>query len=241
MSLASIIKQNARRLSDRIAGTPDFFRQSPVGIALLRDLEPLLAAHLRGRVLDAGAGRLGYRAILAPHAEVLVFCDRAVASADLDAAADLQALPFADGVFDGVFCSQVLEHVPDPFRAAGELARVLRPGGALVLTVPLLGYLHNEPHDYYRYTPHGVRVLLEQAGLEPLAMAKSGGPVAFGAHVAATAFTALTCGIPVLGPVLFRLTTWANALAEAVDRALPFRRLLPVNVIAVARKSSGNL
>jgi ubiquinone/menaquinone biosynthesis C-methylase UbiE len=48
--------------------------------------------------------------------------------------ANLEALPFADGEFDLVLCSQVIEHVLDPDLAIGELARVLRPGGTLVIS-----------------------------------------------------------------------------------------------------------
>ena len=46
------------------------------------------------------------------------------------------ALPFADGAFDRVIAAEVLEHVPDDAAAMAELARVLRPGGTLAVTVP---------------------------------------------------------------------------------------------------------
>ncbi len=49
---------------------------------------------------------------------------------------DAQALPFADASFDGVVCSEVLEHVPDDAAVVRELARVVRPGGKVVITVP---------------------------------------------------------------------------------------------------------
>jgi ubiquinone/menaquinone biosynthesis C-methylase UbiE len=48
-------------------------------------------------------------------------------------AADLSALPFADASFDGVTCGYVLEHLPDPRVGLAELARVLRPGGRMLL------------------------------------------------------------------------------------------------------------
>lgn len=49
---------------------------------------------------------------------------------------DLQALSFADGSFDLVLSSDVMEHMPDPYRAHAEIFRVLRPGGRHILTVP---------------------------------------------------------------------------------------------------------
>jgi len=51
-------------------------------------------------------------------------------------AADITTLPFADQVFDQVICAEVLEHIPDDRLAAKELARVLKPGGTLAVSVP---------------------------------------------------------------------------------------------------------
>jgi SAM-dependent methyltransferase len=48
-------------------------------------------------------------------------------------------LPFGDAAFDRVICSEVLEHLPDDRTAMGELARVLRPGGTMAVTVPRYG------------------------------------------------------------------------------------------------------
>ena len=52
---------------------------------------------------------------------------------------DALHLPFPDGSFDRVICSEVLEHIPDDRGAMGELARVLRPGGTMAVTVPRFG------------------------------------------------------------------------------------------------------
>ena len=51
-------------------------------------------------------------------------------------AADITRLPFDDGAFDLVICSEVLEHIPDHHRAMGEIVRVLKPGHPLVVSVP---------------------------------------------------------------------------------------------------------
>ena len=52
---------------------------------------------------------------------------------------DALKLPFPDGVFDKVICAEVLEHLPDDAGAMAELARVLRPGGLLAVSVPRYG------------------------------------------------------------------------------------------------------
>ena len=78
-------------------------------------------------------------------------------SAALVARADTQRLPFPDGAFDRVLCSEVLEHVAHPGRAARELARVLRPGGVLAVSVPtpFTEWAFRFASDDYFNTPGG--------------------------------------------------------------------------------------
>lgn len=52
------------------------------------------------------------------------------------AVGDALRLPFPDGAFDAVVCSEVLEHIPDHGAALSEIARVLKPGGRLGVSVP---------------------------------------------------------------------------------------------------------
>lgn len=69
-----------------------------------------------------------------------------------DVLGDAALLPFVAGCFDAVVCAELLEHVYDPRRVVGEMARVLRPGGRVVITVPFLVQVHGDPDDYGRYT-----------------------------------------------------------------------------------------
>ncbi len=61
--------------------------------------------------------------------------------------------------FGTVFCLSVLEHCEQPFRLAENVTRLLRPGGWLCLSAPFSWRLHGYPHDYWRFTPEGVRKL----------------------------------------------------------------------------------
>jgi len=72
--------------------------------------------------------------------------------------------------FDVVVCEQVLEHVRDPWAAARTLHDLCRPGGHVVVSTPFLIRVHREPDDYWRFTVDGLRLLLEQAGLEPVTL-----------------------------------------------------------------------
>jgi SAM-dependent methyltransferase len=81
---------------------------------------------------------------------------------------DALALPFPDGTFDRVIASEVLEHIPDDVAAMRELARVLKPGGAMAVTVPRCGpeavnwALSDEYHD----TPGGHVRIYRRSTLE---------------------------------------------------------------------------
>jgi SAM-dependent methyltransferase len=115
----------------------------------------LIAACRDGLVLDCGAGRRP------------VYFDNVVnfEIVDYDATDVLgvgEQLPFKDNSFDGVLSLSVLEHVRDPFTSAGELARVLKPGGKLICCVPFLQPLHGYPHHYYNMTGQGLRALFER-------------------------------------------------------------------------------
>ncbi len=89
------------------------------------------------------------------------------------------ALPFPDGTFDRVIAAEILEHLPDDERAAAELARVLRPGGWLAVTVPrwwpervcwaLSRAYHDIPGGHVRiYTAGELLGKLGRAGLRPV-------------------------------------------------------------------------
>jgi SAM-dependent methyltransferase len=72
--------------------------------------------------------------------------------------------------YDVVLCEQVMEHVVDPIAAAANLRDLCNPGGHVVVSTPFLIRVHELPaygmRDYWRFTPSGLRLLLERAGLE---------------------------------------------------------------------------
>jgi hypothetical protein len=74
--------------------------------------------------------------------------------------ADIQnCSDISDNTYDVIVCTQVLEHVANPFRAAAELRRILKPGGRLLLTVPAAYPYHAVPRDYWRFTRDSLQLL----------------------------------------------------------------------------------
>jgi len=109
------------------------------------------APSLTGLVLDIGGRRWSRRGAFSP----LSYSFKTVCL-DLTPSCDVQAegehLPFRDEVFAAVLCSEVVEHVADPFRLLKEAHRVLIPRGRLLLCAPFLYPIHNDPSDYLRFT-----------------------------------------------------------------------------------------
>lgn len=128
------------------------------------------------RMLDAGCGTGGTLAALAGMGELhgCDISDEALALCRLRGLQDVRSsrienLDFPDSSFDVVISCDVLEHVEEQRRGMGEMARVLRPGGICVVTVPAHQWLwseHDEAlHHLRRYEAGQLRRLAEDAGL----------------------------------------------------------------------------
>eukprot|EP00929_Paragymnodinium_shiwhaense_P102270 TRINITY_DN65463_c0_g1_i1.p1 TRINITY_DN65463_c0_g1~~TRINITY_DN65463_c0_g1_i1.p1 ORF type:complete len:694 (-),score=93.04 TRINITY_DN65463_c0_g1_i1:57-2102(-) len=75
-------------------------------------------------------------------------------------------LGIEDGSFGLLILPFVFEHLPQPFEAMKNVARILEPGGHVIWSAPMFQQYHGVPHDYFRYTPQGARHLAESAGLK---------------------------------------------------------------------------
>ena len=95
---------------------------------------------------------------------------------DVHVAADAQALPFPDAIFQRVECDAVLEHVRHPEQVMREIVRVLAPGGYAHLVTPFCHPFHEYPKDYRRFTLDGLKELATE--LEPVAEGWRTGPTA---------------------------------------------------------------
>lgn len=118
-------------------------------------------------VLDAGAGDAPYRELFSHvsyHTADYAGSNRAYGH--LDYICDLTDIPVRDQTYDLVFCSQVFEHLPDPHAALREFSRVLKPGGQIWISAPLLFEEHEQPHDYWRFTQFAWRHMARHADLE---------------------------------------------------------------------------
>ena len=129
-------------------------------------------------ILDAGAGEGQYAHLFGRQRYCgvdLTVGDTAWNYSGLDAVADITAMPFRGNSFDACLSIVTLEHIPEPGCALAEISRALTPGGRLLLVAPHEWEVHQAPHDYFRYTRHGLEYLLVRAGFEQLDIQPVGG------------------------------------------------------------------
>lgn len=194
------------------------------------------------RVLDAGAGDAPYRGLFA-------HCDYRThdwpnsphtGAQSADVVADIAQLPLADGELDAVVCTEVLEHVRNPAAALQELRRVLAPGGRILITVPFVGELHEEPFDFQRFTSYGLQAHLEDAGFVAVDVQPLSGwwttfsQVLRNAGLSTGQATGRWSASRVLAFTLLVISKLVGSVRGPADRRFDRRRALPVGWAARA-------
>jgi SAM-dependent methyltransferase len=200
---------------------------------------PTARAQARGDLLDVGAGDVPYREYFADVVDLYHTVDYEKRIDEIDFEADAQDMSgvIESDRYDTVLLFEVLEHVPNPFKVVGELFRVLRRNGKVVLSVPHLSRLHEEPYDFYRYTKYGLRHLFEEAGFVDVEIIPRGGFFCFLTHQVSTILICLTWHIPLIKDIVFFLNKWlvvrpAYWLDTITDRG----KIFALGYILIARK-----
>jgi SAM-dependent methyltransferase len=203
--------------------------------------ERYLPEFARGRLLDLGCGKVPLYAAYRAKVSEITCVDWGMSAhggQHLDVTHDLnQPLPLPDERFDTVILSDVLEHVRAPEALLGEVARILAPGGKLLLNVPFFYWLHEQPHDYYRYTEHALRAMVQRSGLQLVSLESLGGAP----EVLADVIGKHVCQVPFVGRMSSRVLqkmTHAITGLPAISRQLaPSRQRFPLAYFLVAGKS----
>ncbi len=138
--------------------------------------------YMQGHVLDVGCGAQIYRPLLPVNIKYLGIDtkdadDRFGYNIPDTIYFDGDTWPVTDSSVDYVLSTEVLEHIIEPESFLKEVFRCLRPGGRLILTVPFSARWHYIPHDYWRFTPSGLDILLREAGFSNIEVWARGNPL----------------------------------------------------------------
>jgi len=128
---------------------------------------------MKGDILDVGSGKSDrYSRLFKFNKYVRLDIDQVC---EPDIVADAQNIPLPDQSFDSIISTQGLEHMPNPSKAILEFYRLLRNNGCCLITVPFFNELHEEPHDYWRFTKYSLEMMFKEAGFNIISIEPRGG------------------------------------------------------------------
>lgn len=140
-----------------------------------------ISKHAHGRLADLGCGDVPLYGMYKDRVSEVVCVDWSQSrhrTSHIDFECDLnQPLPFEADSFDTLILSDVLEHLCEPDALWRELSRILRPDGRVLCSVPFFYWLHESPHDYYRYTEYALRRFAKNSSLKVFELIPIGGSI----------------------------------------------------------------
>ena len=199
-------------------------------------LEYSAERYARGRLLDIGCGSKPWRGLFAAHVDEHIGIDFVPSERNPDAVdiiAGAYDIPLPDENADTLLLTSVLEHLEEPERGIAEAYRLLKPGGHVILTAPFIWWIHEAPRDFFRYSPFGLRHLLEEAGFEVVEVQPLAGAWTTFSLELSYALRRYRKGLasPVVGGVM-RAAQWAAGRWDKVD----FQPRFSWSHLAVARR-----
>jgi SAM-dependent methyltransferase len=239
MGLGSYITRQRNKYASDLLNSRKYWSLSALTFSYFTIIRNVESRYIKGKALDAGAGGLNGKALLTGHCSGYVSLDITSRNNDIDIIWDIQKMDAIgdDSFFDAVYSSQVLEHVLRPWEGLSEIYRVLRRDGYAIISVPHLSGLHEEPYDFYRYTPYGLKSLMEDAGFTVEAEYRAGGLISFLSHRLSLVSICLAWRLLVVRWAAW----WLNKAlivhpAVWLDRTLRLERKFPANIVIVGRK-----
>lgn len=238
------MRSRLRRLFDSLSGTP----LHPQWLMSSENLDHRVIKDMAfGCVLDIGCSTRWVEELLSKDSKYIGLDYPATGigmyGARPDVFGDASALPFKDECMNAVVFFETLEHVSRPVDAINEIARVLRSGGCLLMTVPFLYPLHDEPFDFTRYTAHGLRRILEEAGLKIEVLRPSMGSAETAGLIVALSLAGMTMQAVrsrslamVLLPLTALVIPISNIFFWVVGKVMPSWPAIPAGYHVIARK-----
>lgn len=209
--------------------------------AVARAYEGRLQQFAKGDLIDIGCGTVPFYGTYRSSVQTVTCIDWGESlheNSHVDQLVDLtRTLPYANDSFDTLVLSDVLEHIPNPHDLWKELYRIARPGSTVFCNTPFYYWLHEEPHDYFRYTSHGLRRLCKDAGFNVLELVEVGGLP----EVLSDIFAKVLIRVPIIGAavaIAVQEATYAlvtkTKFGEKVSRSTG--KVWPLGYLLTARK-----
>lgn len=125
--------------------------------------------YYKGILVDLGCGTAPYKTFFLQCADRYIGVDwtNTLHNSKADIVSNLnKKIELPDNYADTVVSLSVMEHLCEPQIFLNESYRILKDKGIMILQVPWMWHIHEAPHDYFRYTPYGLKYLFEKAGFQ---------------------------------------------------------------------------
>ncbi|MFT3910215.1 MAG: class I SAM-dependent methyltransferase [Ferruginibacter sp.] len=131
-------------------------------LTIYKDIKKVLPS-FSGNILDIGCGQSPYKFLLNKETkyhgiDIIEATEFGYNNKDITAF-DGKNIPFPDNTFDGIICTEVLEHVQEYQYLVDEIYRTTKKGAAIIVTIPWSARYHYIPYDYFRYTPSSLKTI----------------------------------------------------------------------------------
>jgi SAM-dependent methyltransferase len=227
-----------KQIENELLNSPQRRYFSPVYLAQYRVTLPLIIRYVYGKLIDLGCGDMPFRDLIKKKVDIYDSLDNFPSSPDVTYQSDIQNMSvIKDETYDCAICLEVLEHIPDVNRALSEINRIIKRGGIIIISVPHLSRLHDQPNDYYRFTKYGIEHLLRANGFEVIELHHKGGIFTFLGHQISTLILCSVWKIPIIKNIVFIINKYLlSILCFSLDNLLDRSGIFAQGYSIVIRK-----
>lgn len=211
---------------------------SPASYAHYHTVVTLIEQYIAGRTIDLGCGFMPFKEYLTERVTAYHTLDLDPQSPEVTFIGDIQEMPMIPtNSYDSAICLEVLEHIPYPLKAIREIYRILKPGGIFLFSVPYLCRIHDQPHDYFRFTIYGLHKILSESQFSVIEIRPRGGIASFLGHQVSTILLTTTWPIWGLRQIAWIFNRWIIVLlGYEIDKIIGNWDIFPLGYVGVAQK-----
>lgn len=232
--MKEFIQNKWKTILEETAGSQDYFFLTPILYIFSKNVKSVIEKYQTGYTLDIGAGNSPYRFLCNDEKYISMDISK---KKNVNIVADAHILPFKNETFDTVLCLLMLEHTKKPHKIIKEINRILKPSGTLILAVPHITYLHDEPNDYYRFTKYGLKYMCEECRMQAKEILPIGSIFSLFSSFISKILLTSAYKIPVIYDIIFFLNKIMIYSVVYVEQNFDNNHIFALNYIAVVNRS----
>lgn len=127
--------------------------------------------YYKGTLVDLGCGTAPYKDFFLYYSDKYIGVDwtNTLHDSQADIVSNLnERIELPNNYADTVVSLSVMEHLCEPQIFVNESFRILKDSGVMIVQVPWMWWIHEDPYDFFRYTPYGLKYMFEKAGFKDI-------------------------------------------------------------------------